>query len=147
MSLQTDKIFYKALTSCEEIRHAVDGRIYNTAIPLPDEDLDNVPPPYIIVTFDGMSNDASTKDDYEGYSDTVQIGVEIVAEKRGQLAELAELARTTIREFFQNATDEDEDEDFGLVPLDYSFSASGVSYDSLKPCYWQALTYSCDTNI
>jgi hypothetical protein len=24
--------------------------------------------------------------------------------------------------------------------------AQPVQYDSLKPCYWQRLTYQCDTN-
>ena len=27
---------------------------------------------------------------------------------------------------------------------DYQFSAEAVQYDSLKPCYWQALVYQCD---
>ena len=53
MGLSTDSIFITALRASQELTQAVGGRIYGTAIPLPDEDADNVPPPYLIVTFDG----------------------------------------------------------------------------------------------
>ena len=28
--------------------------------------------------------------------------------------------------------------------MDYNFAAQQIQYDSLKPCYWQVLTYQCD---
>ena len=66
MSLATDSIFIAAIQSNTELMEALGyeapeeeyegrpGRLYGTAIPLPDEDADNTPVPYIIVTFDGQ---------------------------------------------------------------------------------------------
>ena len=146
MSLQTDAIFIKALSHNADITAIVGDQIYSTAIPLPEEDAENVDVPYIIVTFDGMQNDDFTKDcSYEGISDKVQIGVTIVAASRPDLAELAELVRATISTYFGNI--EQSDEDYGLVPQDYTLTAQAVQYDDLKPCYWQVLNYNCDTNV
>ena len=64
MSLLTDIIFVKALRADENLMAQLPaGDVYNTAIALPDEDLDNAPLPYIIVSFDGLTNDVETKDD------------------------------------------------------------------------------------
>ena len=157
MSLQTDRIFLDALMSNAELtamlgakdatatKEAVLPRIYNTAIPLPDEEADNVPVPYIILSFDALTNDQSTKDSFEGDTDQVQIGIEIAAVNRPQLGTLAELVRQTVREYFENI--DPEDDDYELIPLDYQFSASAVQYDAQKPCYWQVLQYQCDTNL
>ena len=132
MSLQTDIIFYRAIVEDEAIVEATGGRIYNTAIPLPDEQLNNVPAPYVVITYDGMSNDPGSKDDpYEGITDTVQIGIEVVANN------------TAVHDFFCAA--EPLDEDFVLVPDDYAITASPVQYDQYKPAYWQQLRYSCST--
>ena len=69
MSLATDSIFITALQSNTDLLEALGyveatetsegapARLYCTAIPLPDEDANNVPVPYIIVTFDGLTND------------------------------------------------------------------------------------------
>lgn len=148
MSLQTDIIFVNALRSDDTLLgQLAAGDVYNTTIALPDEDLDNAPLPYIIVSFEGLTNDQTTKDDYEGDTDTVTISIEIAARTRPELGTLAKQVRKTIRDYFMNA--EDTDEDFDMIPLDYQFSAQSVNYDSLKPCYWQVLTYQCDceTNI
>ena len=126
-------------------KEAVLPRIYNTAIPLPDEEADNVPVPYIILSFDALTNDQSTKDSFEGNTDQVQIGIEIAAVNRPQLGTLAELVRQTVREYFENI--DPEDDDYELIPLDYQFSASAVQYDAQKPCHWQVLQYQCDTNL
>lgn len=142
MSLATDIAFYHALSSNERLRGIVDNRIYNTAIPLPDEDADNAPIPYIIITFDGMTNDATTKDDpYEGDGDSVNISVLATADTRLALSDIMQIIRDTIHDYFvENGDTED------LIPFDYQLSASSVQYDSMKPCYWQTLTYQCDTN-
>ena len=121
-------------------------RIYNTSIPVPDEDLDNVPVPYIIVTFDGLTNDQSTKDDYEGDTDTVTVSIEATATTRKQLAKLMTMIRDAVHNYFVNYTPpEDEDDMSNEVPIDYLLSASEVSYDAWKPCVFQVLTYQCDT--
>lgn len=146
MSLQTDAIFIKVLSQSSDIAAIVGDQIYSTAIPLPEEDADNVDVPYIIVSFDGLQNDAFTKDcKYEGSIDKVQIGVTIVAETRPKLAELAELVRNVISRSLENM--QDNDEDYALVPIDYTLTAQAVQYDDIKPCYWQVLNYLCDTSV
>ena len=145
MSLLTDIIFVKALQSNTTLLEKLAaGDVYNTSIALPDQDLDNAPIPYVIVSFDGLVNDQSTKDTYEGETDTVQVSVEIAAKNRKQLGELATEVRRTIREYFSEVDEDSEDAD--LVPYDYQFSADRVQYDPLKPCHWQVLRWQCDTN-
>ena len=146
MSLQTDIIFVKALrANADLMAQLAAGDVYNTAIALPDEDLDNAPLPYVIVSFDGLTNDVETKDDpYEGDSDAVTISIEIAARTRTELGRLAEAVRHQVHDYFVEA--DPTDDDFNLVPLDYQFSAQQVNYDQMKPCYWQTLTYQCDTN-
>ena len=146
MSLQTDIIFVKALRADEELMAKLAaGDVYNTAIALPDEDLDNAPLPYVIVSFDGLTNDVETKDDpYEGDSDAVTISIEVAARTRTELGQLTEAVRHQVHDFFVN--DDQTDDDSDLVPLDYQFSAQAVNYDQMKPCYWQVLSYQCDTN-
>ena len=158
MSLQTDRIFFKALNADSErtamlgakaataTTESVPPRLYNTAIPLPDEDAENVPAPYVIITFDSLQNDESTKDSYEGDTDTVQIGIEVVAVTRPQLTMMTEMIRKDVREFFENYEAPAEGEDLtALIPYDYRMSATAVIYDGDKPAYWQTLNYQCDT--
>ena len=148
MSLATDSIFITALQSNTDLLEALGyveatetsegapARLYCTAIPLPDEDADNVPVPYVIVTFDGLTNDQGTKDDrYESNYDTVNIGVEVTAKTLDDLHTLTQMVRDTILSYLR-AND--------TAIMDYHFAAQQIQYDSLKPCYWQVLTYQCD---
>ena len=136
MSLATDSIFVDALKSNSTLVKSVGGRIYGTAIPLPDEDADNAPVPYLIVTFDGLNNDVDSKDDeMESDTDKVNISIEVVGETLAKLHELTQAVRDTVRDYLAtNDTDITE----------YQFGAQAIQYDSLKPCYWQVLTYQCD---
>ena len=138
MGLSTDSIFIAALSASEDIMEATGGRIYGTAIPLPDEDAENVNPPYIIVSFDSLNNDQTTKDDrYESEYDKVAIGVTVVAGKLGALHDLTQMVRDVILSYFRsNAT----------AVEDYDFSAQAIQFDSMKPCYWQVLSYQCEVN-
>ena len=146
MSLLTDIIFVKALRASQEIIDMLPaGDVYNTAIALPDEDLDNAPAPYVIVSFDSLTNDIDTKDDpYESESDSVNISIEIAARTRQELGELAQLVRHQVHDYFIGYDPTEEDAE--LIPTDYQFTAQAVNYDQLKPCYWQVLNYQCDTN-
>lgn len=146
MSLKTDIIFVRALRSNDELMEQLPaGDVYNTTISMPEQDAENAPLPYVIVTYDGMQNLDTDKDSpFEGDTDRVQIGIEVASESRPQLATLTEQIRTTVREFFENL--DSSDEDYDLVPLDVDFSAQAVQYDEWKPCYWQVLQYQCDTN-
>lgn len=151
MSLATDSIFVSALKSNSDLLYKLteslddDGttvidetpRLYGTAIGLPDEDADNVPVPYVIVTFDGLTNDQGTKDDrYESEYDTVNIGVEVTAKTLDDLHDLTQMVRDTILSYLRTND---------TAIMDYNFAAQQIQYDSLKPCYWQVLTYQCDT--
>ena len=142
MSLQTDIIFYNALAANEQLMLLVGDRVYNTADENGGEFGENTPVPYIINTFDGLANDQSTKDSYEGATDKVTVSVEIAAGSRDELAIIAEAVRRAIREYFESRVSTDAD--YELVPYDYDLQAGPVQYDWMKPCYWQTLSYTCD---
>lgn len=148
MSLQTDIVFVKALRSnATLIQQLPAGDVYNTTIALPDEEAENAPLPYVIVSFDGLNNQDTTKDSsYEGLTDTVTIGIEIAAETRPQLAAFAIMVRQTIAAYFAEHVQDVQDEDYALIPNAYTTSAQGVQYDSWKPCFWQRLSYQCETS-
>lgn len=140
MSLITDKVFYNALLSNNELVDMVSGRIENTSIPVPDDELLNEPVPYIIITYDGMQNDGFTKDNsYEGDTDYVQVSIEVAAEDRETLGNIMETIRNTVVRYFEDGGDV-------LTPNSYTLTAGQVSYDPDKPCYSQTLQYNCDTN-
>lgn len=152
MGLATDSIFITALQSNSELldklKEFIDDdditviyetpRLYGTAIGLPDDDADNVPVPYVIVTLDGLTNDQGTKDDrYESENDTVNIGVTVTAKTLDDLHTLTQMVRDTILSYLRT-TD--------TAIIDYQFGAQQIQYDSMKPCYWQVLTYQCDVD-
>ena len=146
MSLITDKVFYNALLSSSELTSLVGDRIYNTSIAVPDEDLLNEPVPYIIITFDGMQNEGYTKDNsFEGDTDKVQIGIEITADNREALGTLTQAVHDAVIAYFEDQEGH-ATQDYDLVPQDYTLSSGPVQYDPIKPCFYQTLTYNCDTN-
>ena len=143
MSLQTDIIFVAAIKSDTELlKQLAIGDVYNTTIAMPDEDLDNADVPYVIVSQGEVVNDGTTKDDYEGDTDTVNITIEVAASTRAELGTLADRIRKTVRRYFMASEEGDELHD--MVPLDYQFSFKPVTYDPLKPCWWMELNYQCD---
>lgn len=143
MSLQTDIIFVRALRENQELMAQLPaGDVYNTAIALPEPEAENAPLPYIIVSYDGMTNDQTTKDSFESDTDTVTIGIEVAASTRKELFDLTQAVRSTVLGFFEQLPEDDED--FAEAPMDYQLSATAVNYDDLKPCYWQRLSYQCD---
>ena len=170
MGLFTDKIFFEALKADTTFMQAVGNRLYGTAIPVPDEQLDKTAVPYAIVTFDGLNNTDTTKDDpYESDFDQVQIGIELTASNREQLSQLAKMVRARLHDEFEWCHRYDElresgnavletDDDFRLmvmrdyeevindIPVYYNFSADAVQYDPWKPCYWQTLRYQCEVH-
>lgn len=150
MGLATDSIFITALQSNAELMERLtesisrDGetvidespRLYGTAIPLPDEDVENVPVPYVIVSFDGLTNGQGTKDSrYEDSEDNVNIGVTVAARTLDDLHELTQMVRDTILSYMRTQP---------TAIDDYNFAAQAIQFDSMKPCYWQVLTYQCD---
>lgn len=145
MSLQTDIVFVAAIKSdAELLGQLAAGDVYNTTIALPDEDLDNAPLPYVIVSEGDVVNDGTTKDDYEGDTDSVLITIEVAARTRAELGTLTNSIRRAVRRYFMASGEGDDLHD--MIPLDYQFGARPVNYDPLKPCYWRELTYQCDVN-
>jgi hypothetical protein len=152
MSLQTDSIFIAALQSSPELMEAIttyaskgeehrseQPRLYGTAIPMPEEDADNVPLPYLIVTFDGLNNDQTTKDDpYESDYDQVQIGIEAAAPTLEALHTLTQQVREVVHTYFVGH----ETQVSG-----YQFRAEPIIYDEWKPGYGQVLRYQCDVEL
>lgn len=153
MSLQTDLIFLRALQQSSEIAEVVADRIYDTAIPRPEKSAENEPIPYIIVTFDGIQPTEQTKDDdYDSDYDTVQVGITLVARKRPSLAELSDLVRRTVRDYFKMLAeadpyelDEADAEVLPLLPTSCQVSGGMVEYEDEKPCYFMTMQYSCET--
>ena len=147
MSLITDKVFYNALRSNAELMATVGGRIESTSIPVPDDEFENTPVPYVIITFDGLQNDGFTKDNsFEGDTDRVQVGIVVVADTRDDLGDIMQAIRAIIIAYFEDGENHTYD-DYDLVPNSYTFSAGQIGYDPDKPCYYQTLTYNCDTNV
>ena len=143
MSLQTDIIFVAAIKSdAELLGQLAAGDVYNTTIALPDEVLDNAPLPYVIVSEGDVVNDGTTKDDYEGDTDSMLITIEVAARTRTEFGTLTNRIRRAVRRYFMASGEGDNMHD--MIPLDYQFGARPVNYDPLKPCYWRELTYQCD---
>ena len=93
-----------------------------------------------------MQNEGLTKDNsFEGDTDKVQISIEITADNREDLGTLAQGVRDAVIAYFED-TEGHTSEDYDLVPQDYVLSSGPIQYDPIKPCYYQTLTYNCDTN-
>lgn len=144
MSLVTDKFFAKALRSDSGIMEAVGGRIFNT---VDDEiDPDSAAIPSIFIFNQGTTNDLGTKDDpYESDTDHDNIMLGISAANREELGNIATKVRQVIKDAATDWT-EDDFRDLGFDLTDYTFTASGVTWDQMKPCYWQELNYNCETS-
>ena len=146
MSLITDKVFYNALRSNAALMQQVGGRIESTSIPVPDEQLDNEPVPYIIISFDGLQNEGFTKDNsFEGMNDKVQVSIVVAAQTRDELGDIMQTIRETVIAYFEDDEGHAWD-DYQYIPNNYTLTASQVAYAPMKPCYYQTLTYDCDTN-
>lgn len=145
MSLVCDDFFFQALKGCDAVSAVVGERIYNPAVPVPDEDLDSVVVPYMVISLDSVSNADGDKDEVgESDEDTAVVSILVVAETRKALAKLACLVRDAIRDYYENADWDAEEE--GYYIADYVFSASGVELDPYKGCVFQTLNYNCVTN-
>ena len=143
MSLITDKFFFNAIRANTAIWNEVGGRVFNPARSTVDENEDRVP--YIIITLDGVTNDTGTKDDVEGDTDSVQIGILCVHHDRESLGALTEAVRNQCIDYLHLAEEGQVQTDDSIIPIDWTFTAEGVQYDEVKPCVYQQLHYMCDT--
>ena len=145
--LSTDIFFIAAIKSNAELMEALPAHDVYDNVANPDEDMENVKPPYIIVNNDGGQNIAESKDDnYESEDDRVNISVRITACNRQQLDAIASEVRKTIRQYMidmDNAEPGQEGELFDLKPYDYEMSFSDISFVPDKPCHQIVLYYMC----
>ena len=145
--LSTDIFFIAAIKSNTELMEALPAHGVYDNVANPDEDMDNVKLPYIIVNNDGGQNIAESKDDnYESEDDRVNISVRITACNRQQLDAIASEVRKTIRQYMidmDNAEPGQEGELFDLKPYDYEMSFSDISFVPDKPCHQIVLYYMC----
>lgn len=138
--LTTDEIFYNILKADEDLMAATKGRIYNICIETSPYEKDKTPLPYIIVMYDGMTNDQDTKDDeYEGDTDNEIISIEVAALSREDVGNIMQKIRLATHRYMKSHSDEEG------TPSSYDLSASGVAWDWTKPCYYQRLIYNCST--
>ena len=129
-----------ALSASDTVLSLTEGRIFNTIRPELDEKEDKIP--YVVVTYEGMTNDCDNKDMVEGASDNERVQVLCVACDRIQLANLINAARDAIREYL---SEHDSLIEFGIA--DYELSASAILSDWTVPCTYQSLNYSISTII
>jgi hypothetical protein len=145
--ISTDIFFIAAIKSNTELMEALPAHDVYDNVANPDEDMDNVKLPYIIVNNDGGQNIAESKDDnYESEDDRVNISVRITACNRQQLDAIASEVRKTIRQYMidmDNAEPGQEGELFDLKPYDYEMSFSDISFVPDKPCHQIVLYYMC----
>ena len=129
----------KSLNRSDALTTLVENRIFNTMRPEYDEQEDKIP--YIVVTYEGMTNDNDNKDSIEGDEDVERVNVLIVAQDRVQLSNIINEARTAIRDYLGG----DAFDSYGIA--DYSVSASAVLGDWTVPCVYQSLNYTISTSL
>lgn len=138
---QVDEIIYDALMADEALVAAVGGRIVSTCFEVPPTDEDNTPLPNIIITDDGFQNQQTTKDCvWESAEDRVQVGVDIAAASPDEVKRLVRKVRSAVEQYIDTMYTSGED-----IPELESLSSDGLSWDWMKPCYYQKLTYQCIT--
>lgn len=138
---QVDEIIYDALMADEALVAAVGSRIVSTCFEVPPTDEDNTPLPNIIITDDGFQNQQSTKDCvWESAEDRVQVGVDIAAASPEEVKRLVRKVRSAVEQYIDTMYTSGED-----IPELESLSSDGLSWDWMKPCYYQKLTYQCIT--
>ena len=136
MSLKLAKTFISSIRGNADLNQLLgadaDGkgaRIFTVARPESDENEDRIP--YLVVLPESIQSEGN-KDGYRG-TDTVTIGLLCVASTFFELIELTELVQEDVESI--------EAEQDGYYINDFTFSANAVQMDTLKPCYYQTLTY------
>ena len=138
---QVDEIIYDALMADEALVAAVGSRIVSTCFEVPPSDEDNTPLPNIIITDDGFQNMQTTKDCvWEAAEDRVQVGVDVAAASPDEVKRLIKMVRSAVEQYIDTMYTSGND-----IPELESLSSDGLSWDWMKPCYYQKLTYQCIT--
>lgn len=134
-------ILYQAIAADAEIVSLTGGRIYDTCIPVPPDQEDKTPLPYIIITDGGYVNETGTKDNiWEGDEDSVKASVLISASTQAAVRSIRRKVRQAIADYVANT-------DLGTYVYLTSANNDGVQWDWMKPCYFDAIHYQCDIDV
>lgn len=134
-----DEIIYDAICADTALMEAIGSRVVSTCFEVPPAEADNTPLPNIIVTDDGFQNQNGTKDCvWESGEDRVQVTVDVAADSPKEVKRLIRMVRRAVENhiILMSATD-------GCIPELDSLSSNGISWDWMKPCYYQQLSYQC----
>ena len=137
--LRLDKIFFDAITADADLMQAVGGRVKSTSFEVSPTEQDNTPLPYILIMDEGKAPSQTTKDD--GWMPDmwrVGAGVMVAAISPNEVDALVMKAMKAVSNYMQTLE--------GDVPyLNEGFPRTqGVSWDWMKPCYWDLTQYQCD---
>ena len=136
---QVDEIIYDALKADDAIMELVGERIVSTCFEVSPTEADNTPLPNIIVTYDGMQNQISTKDElWEADEDLVMVSVDVAATSPDEVKTLVRKCRIAIKSYIGTM-----DTSGYEIPELESLTSNGLDWDWLRPCYYQRLTYQC----
>lgn len=139
MSLQSPKFIISAINANADIVGAIGGRLYYVGRDNAAEDEDKIP--YIVVMPKGLS-ELTTKD-VGAEEDEDKIDVLVVAESGEALMTLADKVRRTIYNYHVQTGGVEDSGRF--VVSQVSFSAGEVFFDPTKPCYYQFLSFTLNT--
>lgn len=142
--LNVDLFFCASLQRSEEINDLVRGRIFDPGRGETDEEEDKVP--YIIITYDAGSSSTSDKDSVIAQMDAATVSVLCCANSRQELAVLTDLVHRTIADDLISSDLWDIHPDWNFMIDSATPSAGSVNLDISKPCYYQTLTYMCETS-
>ena len=139
MSLQSPKFIISAINASEAVVSAIGGRLYYVGRDNAAEDEDKIP--YIVVMPKGLS-ELTTKDSGVA-EDEDRIDVLVVAESGEALMILADNVRRAVYNYHAETRGFEEPGCFVVSQM--SFSAGEVFFDPTKPCYYQFLSFTLNS--
>lgn len=138
-----DNLIYDAIRANEALMQATAGRIKDVCYEVSQDQDDNVPLPYIVVTDDGGDSQPETKDTmWYSNEEAATVSVIISAKSPNEVKSLRRLCRRAIADYMaSDAVTNDE------LPDLTGIRREGLQWDWMKPCYWDALHYQCTQRI
>jgi hypothetical protein len=137
--LRLDKIFFDAITADADLMQTVGNRVKSTCFEVSPDEQDNTPLPYIVIRDLGKQPAQTTKDDeWMPSLWNVGAGIEVGATSPNEVDAIVMKTMKAVANYMQTLE--------GDVPyLNEGFPRTqGVSWDWMKPCYWDLAQYQCD---
>ena len=141
---QLDEIIFDAICEDAALMEYIGGRdhVVSTCFENPPAEKDNTPTPNIIITDDGFQNQPEDKDCvWESEDDRVQVGVDVAADSPKEVKMLIRMVRKAVRNYIVSMHAMGE-----YIPELKTITSDGISWDWMKPCYYQKIVYNCVTN-